>query len=208
MSPTDYGVDEDSEGVGASSVTIRDRTVYLAAWRITHREHIKAQGLIYRSARREKEKARAAAWVKAYRAKKKATDVAYRAAHREEIKEYQRGYHATHRPEAKARNQAWAATHPNLCREICRVGAALRRARKKGLTATLSRSQWQAILVAYKHRCAYCGVFFPQLTQDHVIPIIKGGGTTPDNIVPACRSCNSKKHTGPPVVIPAIRLMI
>ena len=31
-------------------------------------------------------------------------------------------------------------------------------------------------------------------TRDHIIPISKGGNNVKENIVPAYRSCNSKKH--------------
>lgn len=41
--------------------------------------------------------------------------------------------------------------------------------------------------------CAYCER--PATTYDHVIPVSKGGRTTPDNIVPACRPCNASKGT-------------
>jgi 5-methylcytosine-specific restriction endonuclease McrA len=42
--------------------------------------------------------------------------------------------------------------------------------------------------------CVYCGSTH-DLTMDHVIPLCRGGAHTPDNIVPACRSCNSRKHS-------------
>lgn len=40
--------------------------------------------------------------------------------------------------------------------------------------------------------CAYCDN--PASTWDHIIPVIQGGNTTPGNIVPACKTCNSSKH--------------
>jgi len=40
-------------------------------------------------------------------------------------------------------------------------------------------------------QCAYCGDGAE--TWDHIVPVSKGGRTTPDNIVPACRRCNSSK---------------
>ncbi len=40
--------------------------------------------------------------------------------------------------------------------------------------------------------CAYCGSKL-NLTLDHVIPKSKGGKTTWNNLVAACRKCNSKK---------------
>lgn len=32
------------------------------------------------------------------------------------------------------------------------------------------------------------------LTMDHVVPLTRGGWHDPINVVPACQSCNSKKH--------------
>lgn len=63
----------------------------------------------------------------------------------------------------------------------------------------LSESQWLAIKVAYRHRCAYCGEKKP-LTQDHIIPVSKGGAHTASNIIPACQSCNSSKGARLPLV--------
>ena len=58
-----------------------------------------------------------------------------------------------------------------------------------GLTTT----DWLAIVKAHKGRCHYCRKLTP-LTMDHVIPLSKGGRHSPENIVPACQSCNSKKN--------------
>lgn len=45
------------------------------------------------------------------------------------------------------------------------------------------------------YTCQYCGKKFSdsELTFDHVIPRCKGGKTTWDNIVTACKECNGKK---------------
>lgn len=49
--------------------------------------------------------------------------------------------------------------------------------------------------------CHYCQEsFLPQdLTMDHIVPIARGGTTTPGNVVPACRPCNQKKGVDTPV---------
>lgn len=62
-----------------------------------------------------------------------------------------------------------------------------------------TRKQWEYLKIMYKQCCAYCGKKQKSLTQDHIIPLSKGGSHTMSNIVPACRSCNSKKRTGPPL---------
>mgnify|MGYP001559615561 CR=1 FL=1 len=56
----------------------------------------------------------------------------------------------------------------------------------------VTAEDWLEIVERHKHRCYYCGKR-KVLTLDHVIPISKGGKHMKENIVPACRSCNSKK---------------
>lgn len=47
--------------------------------------------------------------------------------------------------------------------------------------------------------CAYCGKKLKEgFHHDHFIPFSKGGAYTPDNIVPACPSCNYSKHNRDP----------
>ena len=72
-----------------------------------------------------------------------------------------------------------------------------RRAQEREILNTLTAQEWVDILKEYKFRCAYCGkefTLFDRETKDHVIPISKGGDNIKENIVPACRSCNCKKH--------------
>lgn len=46
-----------------------------------------------------------------------------------------------------------------------------------------------------KHKCAYCGEYIEdkKVTIDHLYPQIMGGPTITNNLVPACRKCNSEK---------------
>lgn len=47
------------------------------------------------------------------------------------------------------------------------------------------------------HTCVYCGTN-AELTIDHVIPISRGGKTSFENCVAACRTCNHKKGSRTP----------
>lgn len=47
------------------------------------------------------------------------------------------------------------------------------------------------------HTCQYCGST-ERLSLDHVVPWSRGGKDTADNLVTACRSCNSKKNARTP----------
>lgn len=68
-------------------------------------------------------------------------------------------------------------------------------ARCKGkidIKVDLTKVEWLEILAKYNNSCAYCGNK-EKLGQDHIIPLSRGGNHTKDNVVPACKSCNSKK---------------
>ena len=51
------------------------------------------------------------------------------------------------------------------------------------------------VLVRDQHTCQYCRKEFSagMLTLDHVIPLSRGGKTTWENVVAACKRCNNKK---------------
>jgi 5-methylcytosine-specific restriction endonuclease McrA len=69
-----------------------------------------------------------------------------------------------------------------------------RRARKYATpVTTLARSEWRAILSRAKGRCYWCKKKCKRLTMDHVIPLCKGGLHVKENVVAACRPCNSAK---------------
>jgi 5-methylcytosine-specific restriction endonuclease McrA len=50
------------------------------------------------------------------------------------------------------------------------------------------------------YKCQYCGKEFPSsfLTLDHVVPTSQGGKTQWDNVVAACKKCNTKKGNRKP----------
>jgi 5-methylcytosine-specific restriction endonuclease McrA len=56
----------------------------------------------------------------------------------------------------------------------------------------LSDEQWAA-LQALWGGCAYCETTGQPLHRDCVIAVSRGGRYTLDNVVPACRSCNTSK---------------
>jgi len=42
-------------------------------------------------------------------------------------------------------------------------------------------------------KCAYCGSTNERLTMDHILPKSRGGKTSFENCVAACKKCNNKK---------------
>jgi len=77
-----------------------------------------------------------------------------------------------------------------------------RRAAKNGTTGNdLTPAQWREIQAAQKHRCYYCDKRCKgRLTQDHIIPISKGGAHTLHNVIGACLSCSTSKRAGSPSI--------
>lgn len=154
----------------------------------------------------------------------------YSATNREHKAEYNRQYHAenaTHIAVRKARyydankqerrrygrvySRAYRVKNPDYTRsyrilspEAGRLAKQRRRARKLSLPDTFTPADWQYALDAFGGCCAVCGRppgLWHTLAADHWVPLSKGGGTTPDNIVPLCHSlrdgegsCNPSKH--------------
>lgn len=142
-------------------------------------EQRRAQQAIYRAKHRERDRQRAAAW---------------RAAHPEQAAEISRRYYAAHRDEVLAYRRAYRDGN----RDKVRAANQRRKRLLRGATVhDLTSEQWAAILDLFDHRCAYCARDDRPLTQDHLIPLSRGGGHTADNVVPACQPCNSRKGDRP-----------
>lgn len=78
--------------------------------------------------------------------------------------------------------------------EKAKAAARRRRAIITGIGGTLTDRQWVAAVELWGC-CAYCGDATAAATQDHIVPITSGGAHDIWNVVPACRACNSSKHT-------------
>lgn len=83
--------------------------------------------------------------------------------------------------------------YARLNKEKVKINGHNYRSRKLSLPSTLTETQWDNIKQHFNNRCAYCGRKSP-LAQEHFLPISKGGEYTINNIIPSCKSCNSKKH--------------
>lgn len=104
-----------------------------------------------------------------------------------------------------ARNRRWTRAHweqslryqaawrrQNL--EFGRRKEVHRRARVRNAFGSYTREEWLNVLTVWSNTCAYCGMG-GRMTVDHRTPLSRGGSNDISNILPACKSCNSQKHT-------------
>lgn len=117
----------------------------------------------------------------------------WQSANREKTREMSR-HRRKYNPEAvRNASRRWAINH----RDASRIQAQKTRARKRLLPSTFTAKQWQMCLEYFNCTCAYCGAqqdFWHVLEQEHVIPVTAGGGYIAENIIPACKSCNTSKN--------------
>ena len=71
-----------------------------------------------------------------------------------------------------------------------------KRYRNNKKEGTLTVAEWHRCLEFF-NGCAYCGST-QNICQDHFFPLNSGGTYTLDNILPACKSCNSRKQDKEP----------
>lgn len=65
----------------------------------------------------------------------------------------------------------------------------------------LTLEEWKEANIFFKGECCYCGhepkKRGSRLTKEHLVAIAHGGTHTAENIIPACKSCNSSKSDKP-----------
>ena len=113
--------------------------------------------------------------------------------HKQEISEYNKQYYNTHTEEVKERARKWESNNKERMKEHQVMYAQRSRSKKLELRTVFTRDDWYCCKAYFGRKCAYCGKESKHLTQDHFIPIQKGGEYSLINIVPACMSCNASK---------------
>jgi 5-methylcytosine-specific restriction endonuclease McrA len=81
---------------------------------------------------------------------------------------------------------------------ICKVCGRYPARRRCDRTGSLRAADYDLIMQAADYCCGYCGqdllaLGAPPMHWDHDMPVSKGGGTTFENMVPACSPCNRSK---------------
>ena len=125
--------------------------------------------------------------------------------HHDEFLEYMRQRYYAKRPELRVKRLAYNATHKDeigiymydYVREHPEINRNYRRRRRAWLTCSegnFTDTEFGEKCEAYDNCCVYCNRE-DVLVADHAIPLSRSGSDNIENIVPACNSCNNKKHT-------------
>jgi hypothetical protein len=129
---------------------------------------------------------------------------------REKRRVYNRQYREEHEDELRARDRErnrrsyaqdpraaldyykqWRLRNLQRARAYVRVSNHRRRARAAGEHFTFE--EWEALLMEHEGHCAYCGST-DLVEADDRKPLCRGGTNLIANILPACRTCNRRKH--------------
>lgn len=130
--------------------------------------------------------------IETHRAAGRASEARRRAANPERARAAERASYQRNRQKRIATVRRWMAANPERYRAIQHNREMRKRnAPGRGVTG----DQWSAILAAHDHACFYCEARDVTLAIEHVNPLARGGWHDISNIVPACKSCNSRKGT-------------
>ena len=157
------------------------------------------QFLEYKKNNPEKYKAKEARNARNYWLRNKDEITAKNKAWREKNKDWIKEYGKRYRKENKEILARRKKNYSDRNRDKCNTWSQKYKTRKQDLPASLTVEQWQKCVEHFNDSCAYCGKPHKRLAQEHFIPLSKGGEYAKDNIVPACRSCNSSKNNKDPL---------
>lgn len=159
------------------------------AWYLANTEKHKATSSARYRENPERVNTAARIWNKANPEKAKSTSKKWYESNSEWSKAAARAWYEANPEQAKATAKAWSNANHEKTRQYTQG----RKAIKRSLTSSLTVTQWEEIKQHFNNACCYCGEE-KTLHQEHFLALSKGGEYTHNNIVPACKSCNSSKN--------------
>jgi len=128
-------------------------------------------------------------WIRRNAEKARAAMRRWRQRHPDQHAAEGRAYYARNKKRLDLRNSAYNRANP----EVVRAKWQNYRARRAAAQGSFTAKQWLELVAQYHRRCAYCGEQ-AILVVEHRVPLSRGGTNNINNILPACRPCNSRKH--------------
>jgi 5-methylcytosine-specific restriction endonuclease McrA len=178
---TDFGIDRNRKD-GHNPYCRQCRSKHKKIYRAAYRDRLSEQGRAYKQ--RPEVKQRDAEWMRQKRA-------ANPALARQQTRDTMRKQRVLYPERGREIARRWRARNPE------KVSARNRRIKafRRGVPGSHTLAEWRALKAHYSYRCLCCGKSEPQimLTEDHVIPVTKGGSDNISNIQPLCSPCNASK---------------
>ena len=112
--------------------------------------------------------------------------------HKEKRRAKAREYHIKNAEVIRQKVKEWTINNP----EKVKAYSHLKRARKLNAIGEYTPDEFTSTCEEFSWCCCYCGksVTEKTVTIDHAVPISKGGSNYIENLLPACRKCNSSKN--------------
>lgn len=150
------------------------------AWRARNREKCRAAEKRYREKNKELEKQRNLRWRSENRER-----------HLETQRERIRRFYQRNPEKYLEKTRRYRRNHPGWNNEQNRK----RRNLELGVDGFHTANEWEELKKLYGYMCLCCKRTEPEikLTEDHIIPLSRGGSDSISNIQPLCQSCNSRK---------------
>jgi 5-methylcytosine-specific restriction endonuclease McrA len=157
-----------------------------------HRDRIDERRKRYNQTHSETLRAKRRKYREQNKAKLSKLNKAYRDTHRDELNAYLRKYRIESCERLREHDRTRNKTSKR--RALFSEKAFRRRAQKQG-APFIERCDRAKIIARDDSTCYLCGVHLrvSDVTLDHVIPLIRGGEHTMENLRVACARCNSKK---------------
>lgn len=169
------------------------KALYDKEYRKANSEKIKFNKKLHYIKNAEKIRAKVKKWRLENAEKAKKTGQIYYKKNKEAIDRKNKLYIQEHPETAKKSIRIFRKRHPEKAKEDKRK----RRNRELNAEGFHTNEQWENLKKRYKYTCLCCKKQEPEikLTEDHIIPLSRGGSDYIKNIQPLCQSCNSRKHT-------------
>ena len=149
------------------------RREYLNRWYKENKDRLKTKARDRYEQNREQYKERTLKWHRANPKKCRESTSRWVSRNRDRVNRVAREYHRKNPDALRLRNQR-------------------RRARRLLVGGNVTQIEWTEIKKIFKFLCAYCRRK-RKLTMDHIVALAIGGQHLANNIVPACKPCNSSK---------------
>lgn len=157
---------------------------YARQYHLRNRDRVRARNKAWGEANAERVREAGRRWYLENRERRKQTADAWRKRNAERVNEKVRAWQAQNRAKVREIQRNWAARHPDKLAD--------KRARRQLALADADPVVVGHIAFLYTQPCGYCGAT-ENITIDHVVPLVRGGTHTVENLVAACGWCNSSK---------------